>query len=96
MHVPALSLVHPVDVHVLLVHPVVCAFGHNKPSFLWFYLSTVSWLVIYSILGGGLWIINWLGGGEGEREEETERMGGPERDDGGGPRSAKTRGLATR
>ena len=33
-HVPALSSVRPVDVHVLSVHPVVCAFGYNKPSFL--------------------------------------------------------------
>ena len=32
--VPALSSVHPVDVHVQSVHPVVCAFGYNKPSFL--------------------------------------------------------------
>ena len=40
----ALSSVHPVDVHVQSVHPVICAFGHNKPSFLWFSLSTVSWL----------------------------------------------------
>ena len=30
----ALSSVHPVDVHVQSVHPVVCAFGYNKPSFL--------------------------------------------------------------
>ena len=30
----ALSSVCPVDVHVQSVHPVVCAFGYNKPSFL--------------------------------------------------------------
>ena len=35
-HLPinALSSVRPVNVHVLSVHPVVCAFGYNKPSFL--------------------------------------------------------------
>ena len=35
-HLPinAPSSVHPVDVHVQSVHPVVCAFGYNKPSFL--------------------------------------------------------------
>ena len=32
--VPALSSVRPVDVHVLSVRPVVCAFGYNNPSFL--------------------------------------------------------------
>ena len=41
----ALSSVHPVDVRVQSVRPVVCAFfGRNKPSLLWFCLSTVSWL----------------------------------------------------
>ena len=44
-HLPinALSSVRPVDVHVLSVHPVVCAFGNNNPRSCWFSLLSVSW-----------------------------------------------------